>query len=66
MTGKGGKNRRLPAETVMLAVGLKSNESLSPALKGRVPELFTVGDGVQSRRVINAIWEVFSAARLVY
>lgn len=62
---KYGKRSTLEADTVVLAVGLKSNERLLAALKDKIPEVYAIGDCVEPRKVINAIWEGFRTARLV-
>jgi len=62
---KYGKRSTLEADTVVLAVGLKSNEGLLEALKDKIPEVYAIGDCVEPRKVINAIWEGFRTARLV-
>ena len=62
---KSGKRNTLSADTVVVAIGLKSNDELSEALRDKVPELYVIGDCVEPRKVINAIWEGFRTARLV-
>lgn len=62
---KYGKRSTLEADTVVLAVGLKSNEGFLEALKDKIPEVYAIGDCVEPRKVINAIWEGFRTARLV-
>ena len=61
---KHGKRDRLGADTVVLATGFKPNGTLSEALKDKVPTIYALGDCVQPRRVINAVWEGFRFARL--
>ena len=43
----------------------KSDDALYHALKGKVPELHRIGDCVQPRRVMEAIWEGFTVGREV-
>jgi len=62
---KHGKTSTLKADTVVLARGLKSDENLREALKDKVPEIYTIGDCVEPRIVMNAIWEAFRTARLI-
>jgi len=62
---KDGKKEALQADTVILAIGLKSNSELYDALLGKVPELYAMGDCSKPRKVINAIWEGHRLARLV-
>ena len=61
---KYGKQNKLSSDTVVLAAGLKPNSRLE-ALKGKVPEIYAIGDCVEPRKVINAIWEGFRVARLI-
>lgn len=62
---KDGKRSTLEADTVVLAMGLRSDEGLLDALRDTVPEVYTIGDCVEPRKVINAIWEGFRIARLL-
>ncbi|MFC1990812.1 FAD-dependent oxidoreductase [Chloroflexota bacterium] len=62
---KYGKRNALAADTVLLALGLSPNEKLLGTLKGKAPEMYTIGDCVEARKVIDAIWEGFRTARLV-
>jgi 2-enoate reductase len=51
---------------VVWAVGLESNKGLWEALMDTVPgDVHAIGDCVEPRRVISAIWEGFRTARLV-
>ncbi|MFC1987976.1 hypothetical protein ACFLVH_05490 [Chloroflexota bacterium] len=50
---------------MVLAVGLKAEEKLSGALADKVSEVYTIGDCVEPRKVINAMWEGFHTARLI-
>ena len=65
VNGKSGEKRELKADGVVLAVGLESQDSLQQALMGKVAELRAIGDCVQPRKVIDAIWEGFRFARLI-
>jgi len=62
---KDGKRSTLEADTVVLAVGLKPNERLFEALNKKMLEVYNIGDCVEPRKVINAIWEGFHAARQI-
>jgi 2-enoate reductase len=64
MIDRQGKKRTLEPDTIILAVGLKPNRELVEALQGKVRELYVVGDCVESRRIIDAIWGGFRTARL--
>ncbi|MFC1981739.1 FAD-dependent oxidoreductase, partial [Chloroflexota bacterium] len=65
ISDKAGKCSTVEADTVLLACGFKPNRKLYEALKNRVPELYPIGDCVEPRKVINAIWGGFHAARVV-
>jgi len=55
----------LKADTVVLAVGMKSRHELSEGLVGKLPVIHAVGDCVVPRKVMNAIWEAYNVARLI-
>jgi len=55
----------LPSETVVLAFGLKPERSLLKSLDSDNFEIHTIGDCVQPRKVMDAIWEGFRAARRI-
>jgi thioredoxin reductase len=46
-----------PYDTIVLAMGQKADDSLYMSLKGKVPELYRIGDAVAPRKVDMAIWE---------
>ena len=48
---------RFPAETVVIALGLRSDPSLAEALAGR--EVYTIGDYVEAREALQAVQEGF-------
>jgi 2-enoate reductase len=55
----------LKADTIVLAVGLRPSGELVDRLSDLVPEVYAVGDCVEPRKVIHAIWEGFRMARLI-
>ena len=55
----------MAADTVVFAVGLTPQRELIEALRDKVPEVYAIGDCVEPRKVINAIWEGFRTARVV-
>ena len=62
---KDGRTHTREADTVVTALGLKPRRKLLDDLKGQVPEVYSIGDCVEPRKVINAIWEGFRTARLI-
>ncbi|MFH1775766.1 MAG: FAD-dependent oxidoreductase [Chloroflexota bacterium] len=65
VAGKSGKERPLKADTVVLAIGLRSDSKLAEALKDKGPEIYAIGDVVEPRKIINAMWEAYGLARLI-
>ncbi len=53
------------ADTVVIATGIKSNNSLFDSLKGRVKELYVIGDALKPRKMIDAIHEGARVARAI-
>jgi len=44
-------------DSVVLAMGQKADDTLYFSLKGKVKELYRIGDAVAPRKVDMAIWE---------
>ena len=65
IVGQDGHRRALEVETVVLAVGLRSNNGLYADLSEKRTEVYSIGDCREPRKVINAIWEGFRIARLI-
>ena len=62
----GGEETVLEADFVVLALGYEANGRLAQELVGRSGfEVRVVGDAVSPRRVLDAVWEGFHAARLL-
>ena len=55
----------LEADTVGLAIGFKAERGLVENIGNRVKETYAIGDCVEPRLVINAIWDGFRTARLI-
>ena len=60
-----GETNTLSADTVALAVGFKPNNQLFQALMDKIPEIHAIGDCIEPRKVIDAIWEAYRTTRLV-
>jgi len=62
---KQGKERILPADRVVLALGVVPVNDLMPQLAGKVPALYTIGDASRPAKIHDAIAAGFDlAARL--
>lgn len=44
-------------DTIVLALGRTSDDRLSRSLKGRVPEIYVIGDAAQPREALEAVYE---------
>lgn len=54
---------RFPAETVIIGMGLRADPSLAEALDW--PDVYTVGDCLEPREVLDAVYEGFEVGRTV-
>lgn len=53
----GGKMIQFEADSVVLATGSNSDRELAEQLKGKVGELYVIGDSVEPRRIQDAVHE---------
>jgi len=69
ITGKGvvisteGKTETIEADTVVLALGMESRGELAKGLTDGIAELHTIGDCVEPRTALDAIYEGWRVAR---
>ncbi len=52
-----GKKKVIRADTIVLATGSEPNNKLRKALEGKVSEVYSAGDCVEPRGIIDAIYE---------
>ena len=62
---KSSGRENIKAENVVLSLGAKANDKLFKELKGKVKELYAIGDCVKPRKIIDAIYEAFQIARRI-
>lgn len=55
----------LEADTVVIAVGSEPNNELVEKLKGRVPQVYAIGDCVNPRKAMEAVHEANAVARKI-
>ena len=60
-----GSRQVVAADTVILAVGFRSNNELAERLRGEVQELYTTGDCVKPGKILGAIHGGSRIARLI-
>jgi len=58
-TTENGSPQLIECDTIVMAVGSKSNNRLVEELKGKVPELHVIGDAVKVRSIPEAVEEGF-------
>ena len=58
-----GEKKTLPADTVILAMGLRPENSLAADLRGEGMEIFEIGDGRQVVNIMNAVWDGYEVAK---
>jgi 2-enoate reductase len=61
-----GEAKTMPADTVVIAVGLKvADEAFVEILEDNLPETHVIGDCVKPRKILSAIWEGYRRARVI-
>lgn len=60
-----GRKSLIEAESVVVALGTKSVETLADKARDSVPEVYVTGDSREPRKIINAIYEGAAVARLI-
>jgi 2-enoate reductase len=56
-----GEKQTISADSVVIAVGYRPNDSLLKALEGKVPEILRIGDSAEPRRIREAIDDGYRA-----
>lgn len=59
------KRHEFKADTVILALGYTPNRALFDALKGKVEELFVIGDAVKARNIMEAVHDAAYFALMI-
>jgi 2,4-dienoyl-CoA reductase-like NADH-dependent reductase (Old Yellow Enzyme family)/thioredoxin reductase len=65
ITTKEGEKQLIEADTVVLAAGAKPNKVLLPALEGKIPEIYSIGDCVEPRDIFEAIADGYHVGRRI-
>lgn len=60
-----GKKQKIEADTVVLSTGYISDSTLYETLRGKVKELYAIGDCVKTRNIRDAIHEAAFVARQI-
>lgn len=65
VSNKYGQIKIIRTDSVVIATGFRPNRELLESLNGKMPEIYAIGDCVEPRKIINAIWEAFRIGRLI-
>jgi 2-enoate reductase len=65
LRGKDTPRRKLPADTVVLALGLTPEQDLYRSLQGQIPNLFLIGDSRSAQNIMNSVWDAYEVARMI-
>ncbi len=57
--------RSLSADAIVLAVGLKPDQRLYRALRGKTPNLYIIGDSRNPKNIMNAVWDAYEIGRMI-
>ncbi len=59
------RKRNFPADTIVLAVGLKPERELYQTLKDQTPNLYAIGDSRKAQNIMNSIWDAYEVGRMI-
>jgi pyruvate/2-oxoglutarate dehydrogenase complex dihydrolipoamide dehydrogenase (E3) component len=62
---RGGREEWIAGDTVVLATGARPVESLADRMKGRVPEIYVIGDAQGPRKALEAVAEGLAVGRKI-
>jgi pyruvate/2-oxoglutarate dehydrogenase complex dihydrolipoamide dehydrogenase (E3) component len=65
ITDADGKPQIIDADNIVLAAGAVSNNRLAERLRGKVEELYVIGDAMEPRRIKEAISEGYNVGRRI-
>ena len=62
---KDSRRETLPADTIVIAVGLQSEQGIYRQLQGNLTNLYLIGDAREVKNIMNAIWDAYEVARAI-
>lgn len=65
MVSKDGKDTKVPCDTLVIAVGYRSEQNLEEALIGKIDKVFTIGDNVKPAKIFDAVHQGYHTIRLI-
>lgn len=57
------KRSTIPADTVVISIGLKADRKLYNEIAGKMPNVHIIGDANGARNIMYAIWDAYEVAR---
>jgi 2-enoate reductase len=60
---KNFRRSSIPADTVVISIGLKPDRKLYSDIAGKVPDTYVIGDANGARNIMYAIWDAYEVAR---
>jgi len=65
VVNKDSRRETLLADTVIIAVGLESEQGIYRLLQGNITSLYLIGDAREAKNIMNAIWDAYEVARTI-
>ncbi len=65
LLNRNGQTMDFSADSIVVAVGLKSDQKLYRSLRGQNSNLFPIGDSRKSQNIMSAIWDAYEVARMI-
>ncbi len=62
---KDSRRENIPADTIIIAVGLESERGIYRRLQGNLTNLYLIGDAREAKNIMNAIWDAYEVARTI-
>jgi 2-enoate reductase len=59
------RRETLPADTIIIAVGLEPQQGIYRLLHGNLTNLYLIGDAREAKNIMNAIWNAYEVARAI-
>jgi 2-enoate reductase len=62
---RGNERKMLTADTIVVAAGLKSENSLYQKIGGKIARAYTIGDCQQPGNILGAVWDGYEVGRAI-
>jgi len=65
LLNENSQKKFVQADTIVIAVGMKSQQDLCSALRTELPNLFLIGDSRKPQNIMNAVWDAYEVSRMI-